>query len=105
MAIVSRFSVDSAKSVREVIQQCLTQRIHQVVGILDCSGSSSKSEDGGDGTGPTGAGTSKFQLRKNVLPDGSVGQDMTLRWNPISESNRGGNRSEGEVSVPHDIKR
>ena len=90
MAFVSRLCIDSAKSVEEAIHQCITQRIHQMVGIVDYSGLSNKSEDNKDGTRPTGAGTRKRQLRRDALPDGPVGQDAALRGNPIPESNQGG---------------
>ena len=39
---------------------------------------------------PTGAGKGELQRRKSAFPDGSVGQDVTLRGNPISENNQGG---------------
>ena len=45
MVIVSRFSVELAKSVKKAIKQSLTQRIRQTVGISDDSGSSSESDD------------------------------------------------------------
>ena len=104
MAIVSRFSVDKAKSVKKAVKQSLTQRIRQTVGISDDSGSSSESEDSEDGTGSTRTGASKLQLRKSVVSDGPVDQDATLRGNPISENGQDGDRSEGEVSEPDATK-
>ena len=45
MAIVSRFSVERAESVKKAVKQSLTQRIRQTVEISDDSGSISESED------------------------------------------------------------
>jgi hypothetical protein len=85
MAIVSRFSVERAKSVRKAVKRSLTQRIRQTVGISDDYGSSSESEDSDNETGSTGTGASKPKHRKNTTSDGSVDQDATLRGNFTSE--------------------
>ena len=105
MAIVSRFSVDKAKSVKKAVKQSLTQRIRQTVGISDDSSSSSESEDSEDGTGSIGTGNSKSRLRQNALADGLVDRDATLRGNPVLENDQDGDRSEDEVSEPDVTKR
>ena len=105
MAIVSRFSVERAKSVKKAVKRGLTQRIRQTVGISDDSSSTSESEDSEDGTGSTGTGTSKLNLRKNVFSDVSTDQDATLRGNPTSENDQDGDRGDDEVSEPEGTKR
>jgi metal transporter CNNM len=107
MAIVSRFSVERAKSVKKAVKQSLTQRIRQTVGISDDSGSSSESEDSENEneTGSTGTGASKPKHRKNTTSDGSVDQDATLRGNPTSEDGPDGDHGDGEASESDVSKR
>lgn len=89
MAIVSRLSVDKAKSVKKAVKQSLTQRIRQKVGISDdssSSSSSSESEDSEDDAGSTRTKASKPRI--NTLPDSPIDQDETLRGNPIQENDK-----------------
>ena len=52
MAIVSRFSVEKAKSVQQEVKKGLTQRLKDRVGMGDSSSSSeSSSDESGDETG------------------------------------------------------
>ena len=105
MAIVSRFGVGKAKSVKKAVKQSLTQRIRQKVGMPDDSGSSSESEDSEDETGSTGTGASKPKLRKNTGSDGSADQDATLRGGPVSENDGDGDHSSGEAPEHDATKR
>ncbi|THH14931.1 hypothetical protein EW146_g5473 [Bondarzewia mesenterica] len=50
MAIVSRFSVEKAASVKKAVKKGLTQRIRDRVGISDSSSSDSESEEDGNST-------------------------------------------------------
>ena len=52
MAIISRFSVEEATSVRKVAKRTLTQRLHQSVGISDSTDSSESSDDEKSNSGP-----------------------------------------------------
>jgi metal transporter CNNM len=101
-AIVSRFSIERAKSFKKASRQSLTQRIRQTVGISDDSGSSRENEDGENANE---AGASKPDYRKNTTSDGSVGRGAILRGNPTSENDRGEHHSDGEVSEPDVAKR
>jgi len=98
MAIVGRFSVEKAKSVKKAVKQSLTQRIRQTVGISDDSGSSSSSSEtevSDDEAASTATRMSNRIPRINTIGDGAVDQDATLRGNPILESAHGGDHSEG----------
>ncbi|KAL7281213.1 hypothetical protein ACG7TL_004521 [Trametes sanguinea] len=58
MAIVSRFSVEKAKSVQQEVKKGLTQRLKDRVGMGDSSdSSSSEGESSGDESAGTGTGT------------------------------------------------
>lgn len=92
MAIVSRFSVEKAKSFKKAVKQGLTQRIRQSVGISDDSSSSSESEDSEDDTASTGT-----RVHHNTDPDSQTDQDATLRGKPVLEDDQddGGNPETG----------
>jgi metal transporter CNNM len=107
MVIVSRFSVERAKSVKKAVKQSLTQRIRQTVGISDNSGSSSESEDSENEneTGSTGTGAHKPKHRKNTTSDGSVDRNATPRGNPTSEDGSGGDYGGSEASESDVAKR
>ena len=106
MAIVSRFSVDKAKSVKKAVKQGLTQRIRQAVGgASDDSVSSTESEESEDETGSIGTRKSKFTSRKNTLLDGSVDTDATLRGKPILENDQDGDHGDGKAGEPGVTKR
>ena len=105
MAIVSRFSVEKAKSVKKAVKQNLTQRIRQTVGISDDSSSGSESEDSDDDTGSTRTGSSKPKPRTSTNPDSPTDQDATLRGNPIPEDNQELDHSDGEDPEPAVSKR
>ena len=105
MAIVSRFSVDRAKSVKKAVKQSLTQRVRQAVGVSDDSSSSSESEDSGEETGSTGTGGSRLKRRRNAPSDGSTDRDVTLRGKPDLENDKDGDRSGGEAPEPDTGKR
>jgi hypothetical protein len=105
MAIVSRFSVEWAKSVKKAAKQRLTQHIHQMVGISDDSGSISESEDSENETGLTGAGENKHKHREDTTSDGSVDQDVILRGNPTTENGQDGDHSDSEASESDVVKR
>ena len=96
MAIVSRFSVEKAKSVKKAVKQSLTQRIRQTVGISDDSSSSSESEDCEDDAASSESRASKRRLRENLVSDEQVDQDATLRGKPGSENNKDGEHSDDE---------
>jgi len=107
MAIVGRFSIDRAKSVKKAIKRRLTQRIRQRTEISDGSGSTSESEsessEGEAGSAGTAAG--RLGLWKDTPPDGSMDQDAKLRGKPVLENNEDGDRSGGEAPEPNVIKR
>jgi len=105
MAIVSRFGVDKAKSVKKAAKQSLTQRIRQTVGISDDSGSSSESEDSEGEAGSAGTGTGELRLRKDTYSDGSTDRDATLRGKPALENDEDGDHSGGEAPEPDVSKR
>jgi len=105
MAIVSRFSVEKAKSVKKAVKRGLTQRIRQSVGISDDSDSSSDSGDSEDDTGSTGTATSKFKLRKNTISDGSMDNHSTLRGKPVPGNDQDEAHSDGGASEPDAVKR
>ena len=95
MAIVSRFSVDKAKSFKKAVKQSLTQRLRQTVGISDDSGSSSESEDTQDDAASTGTKASKRKTLNNSATGGQIDQDATLRGQPGPENDPDGDRSDG----------
>ena len=105
MAIVSRFGVDKAKSVKKAAKQSLTQRIRQKVGISDDSGSSSESEDSEGEAGSAGTGTGDPRPRKDTCSDGSTDQDATLRGKPVLENGEDGDHSGSETPEPDVTKR
>ncbi|KAI1796383.1 hypothetical protein LXA43DRAFT_937264 [Ganoderma leucocontextum] len=76
MAIVSRFSVEKAKSVQQEVKKGLTQRLKDRVGMGDSSSSDSSSDSSGDETG----GASVSDRDTTVKGDGSVGTKKKRRW-------------------------
>ncbi|KAH7918789.1 DUF21-domain-containing protein [Leucogyrophana mollusca] len=97
MAIVSRFSVEKAASVKKVAKRSLTQRLRDRVGMGDSSGSESDEEEGAD---------HEKKKRKNKANRGISWADdgdgsETLREDGITEKDfavkneRGGARSRG----------
>ena len=103
MAIVSRFSVEKAKSVKKAAKQSLTQRIRQKVGISDDSSSSSESsesEDNEDDAGSTGTRASKSKTHTDAVLDSPIDQDATLRGNPVPENNQDVDHSDGGDPEP-----
>ena len=112
MAIVSRFSVSKAKSVKKAAKQSLTQRIRQRVGISDDSGSSSStsssssdSEDNGDDAASIGTRATKLRVRKTTTLDETMDQDATLRGNTALENDTDGDHSDGGNPEPAISKR
>jgi len=103
MAIVSRFGVDRAKSVKKAVKQSLTQRIRQTVGISDDSGSSSESESSEGESAGTVAGEPR--VRKDTGSDRSTDRDAILRGKPALETDEGGDHSGGEAPEPDVTKR
>lgn len=96
MAIVSRFSVEKAKSFKQTVKQSLTQRIRQTVGISDDSSSSYESEDSEDDAASTGTSASKRKPHNDTVPDDQIDQDATLRGKPGPENGMDGDHSDGE---------
>ena len=105
MAIVSRFGVDRAKSVKKAVKQSLTQRIRQTVGISDDSGSSSESESSEGEAGSSGTAAGELRLRKDTRSDGSMDRDATLRGKPVLENDEDGDQSGSETPEPDVTKR
>ncbi|KAJ7078866.1 hypothetical protein B0H15DRAFT_1000258 [Mycena belliarum] len=68
IAIVSRFSVEKAKSVKKAVKRGLTQRLREKVGMGDSSDSESDTEEEG---------------RKTADGDGSIKGDDTLRGDGV----------------------
>ena len=98
MAIVSRFSVEKAKSFKKAVKHGLTQRIRQTVGISDDSSSSSSSselEDSGDDGISTGTGVSERKPHNPTVLDGQVDQDATPRENAVPENDQDGGSGGG----------
>ena len=99
MAIVSRFSVEKAKSFKKAVKHGLTQRIRQTVGISDdssSSSSSSESEDNRDDGASIEFRASERKPHNLTVLDGQVDQDATLRGNPgISENDQDGEDGDG----------
>ncbi|KAI0823341.1 hypothetical protein BC628DRAFT_1420924 [Trametes gibbosa] len=79
MAIVSRFSVEKAKSVQHEVKKGLTQRLKDRVGMGDSSDSSSDSSD--DESSGTGTGTGTGSDRDATLRgDGTEGRKKRKGW-------------------------
>ncbi|KAH9851328.1 hypothetical protein C2E23DRAFT_830325 [Lenzites betulinus] len=79
MAIVSRFSVEKAKSVQHEIKKGLTQRLKDRVGMGDSSDSNSDSSD--DESSGTGTGTGTGSDRDATLRgDGTEGRKKRKGW-------------------------
>ncbi len=76
MAIVSRFSVEKAKSVQQEVKKGLTQRLKDRVGMGDSSSSDSSSDESGDETGAA----SVSDRDTTVKGDGSEGSKKKRRW-------------------------
>lgn len=103
MAIVSRFSVEKAKSVKKAVKQSLTQRIRQKVGISDdssSSSSSSESEYSDDDDGSTGTRASKPKSPSDTVPDSRIDQDATLRGNSVLMNDEDADHSDGGDPEP-----
>ena len=94
MAIVSRFSVEKAKSVKKAVKQSLTERIRQTVGISDDSSSSSESEDSEDDAASTRTRGSKRKLQNNTVPDDQKDQNATPQGKPVRDNDQGGDHSD-----------
>ena len=106
MAIVSRFSVEKAKSVKKAVKQNLTQRIRQKVGISEytsSSSSSSEGEDNEDDGGSTGTGASKPESR--TVQDSPIDGDTTSRGNPAPEKDQDVDHNDGGDVGPSVSKR
>lgn len=95
MAVVSRFSVEKAKSVKKAVKQSLTQRIRQTVGISDDSSSSSESECSENDAASTESREIKRKRDNDDVPDGQIDQDATLRGNPVPKNGEDGGDSDG----------
>ena len=76
MAIVSRFSVEKAKSVQEEVKKGLTQRLKDRVGM----GDSSSSESGSDESGDEATGTSTSDRDATLRGDGPEGVKRKRKW-------------------------
>jgi len=70
MVITSQFSINRAKTIKKAAKQSLDQRICQMVGISDDSGSNSESSKGEAGLAGTAMG--KLRLWKDTFLDGST---------------------------------
>ena len=98
MAIVSRSSVEWAKSIKKALKQSPTQRTRQTAGISDNSGSNSESDDSENETRLTGTGASKHKHREDTTSDGSVDQGVTMRGNPTLEDGPDGDHGDSKAS-------
>ncbi|TBU31722.1 hypothetical protein BD311DRAFT_716447 [Dichomitus squalens] len=76
MAIVSRFSVEKAKSVQKEVKKGLTQRLKDRVGMGDSSSSESGSDESGDEAGTTSTSDHDATLRG----DGLEGVKKKRKW-------------------------
>jgi hypothetical protein len=109
MAIVSRMSVDKAKSVKKAVKRGLTQRLRQRVGLgdsSDSSGSDSDSDDEGASTGTgkieekdSDAGSEKKGGRKRKTKKGQ--KDIEMGNAPVK---KGFTTSNLEQSFPADAE-
>ncbi|KAI0633276.1 hypothetical protein C8Q77DRAFT_1114084 [Trametes polyzona] len=77
MAIVSRFTVEKAKSVQHEVKKGLTQRLKDRVGMGDSSDSSS--DESGDESGDTGTGTGSDH-DTTLRGDGSESKKKRKSW-------------------------
>ncbi|KAI0646521.1 hypothetical protein C8Q79DRAFT_963167 [Trametes meyenii] len=78
MAIVSRFSVEKAKSVQHEVKKGLTQRLKDRVGMGDSSDSSSDEGSGDESATGTGSGASDRDA--TLGGDGAEGTKKRRRW-------------------------
>ncbi|KAI0674529.1 hypothetical protein C8Q78DRAFT_967399 [Trametes maxima] len=78
MAIVSRFSVEKAKSVQHEVKKGLTQRLKDRVGMGDSSDSSSDEGSGDESATGTGSGASDRDA--TLRGDGADGTKKRRRW-------------------------
>ncbi|KAI0356283.1 DUF21-domain-containing protein [Trametes cingulata] len=79
MAIVSRFSVEKAKSVQQEVKKGLTQRLKDRVGMGDSSDSSS-SDSSGDESVATGTGSAVSDRDATLRGDGAEGGKKRRSW-------------------------
>ncbi|KAI0365675.1 DUF21-domain-containing protein [Pilatotrama ljubarskyi] len=81
MAIVSRFSVEKAKSVQQEVKKGLTQRLKDRVGMGDSSDSSSSSSDSsGDESVATGTGSAMSDRDATLRGEGTDGGKKRRSW-------------------------
>ena len=82
MAIVGRFSVEKAASVKQEVKQSLTRRLKERVGIHDSSSSSESSSDESDSGGGSQPGDEK---EKDAT---SRGEGKRKRWGRRKKSKK-----------------
>ena len=83
MAIVSRYSVQRAVSVKKAVKRGLTQRLKDRVGMGDSD--SSSSSDSEDETRPSSRKSKKFRHRKNKEKDAESDTDSTIQGSDKSD--------------------
>ncbi|KAJ7690635.1 hypothetical protein B0H17DRAFT_935869 [Mycena rosella] len=105
IAIVSRFSVEKAQSVKKAVKRGLTQRLRDKVGMGDSSGSESEEEDAGPAAttlAPEGSAKNDDTLRgdgvvvKDFAADPEAGMPVPLQTG--GRSRRGSNQEVGGMS-------
>ena len=87
MAIVSRFSVEKAASVKKVAKRTLTQRLRQRVGISDSSDSSESSDDEESTSRREASAKDCKEVSKGVSWADDSEKEPTIQGDDTTESN------------------
>jgi metal transporter CNNM len=99
MAIVSRFSVEKAASVKKVVKRGLTQRLRESVGISDSS-----DEDSDTKKDDKSEGDSKESLKGEAGQDKDLANDTEKNGNGKGKTERGAKRRFRRKKVPVDLE-
>ena len=87
IAVVSRFSVEKAASVKKVAKRTLTQRLRQSVGISDSSDSSESSDDEESNSGRKAAAKDCKESSKGVSWADDSEKEPTIQGDDTTELN------------------
>ena len=105
MAIISRFSVEKATSVRKVAKRTLTQRLRQSVGIGDSTDSSESSDDEQSNSGPRTSAEDCKERSKGVSWVDDSETEATIQGDVTTELNDAQKEVQGpSISVKNGVR-
>jgi len=105
MAIVSRFSVEKAASVKKVAKRTLTQRLRQSVGISDSSDSSESSDDEESTSRRMASAKDRKEPPKGVLWADDSEKEPTIQDDDTTELNDAEKEVEGtSITVKNGLR-